>query len=58
MSGLPADAFALTKRQLRAPSLAFLAGEGVALDRAAFAVWRSETTVARIRDYVARTLSK
>ncbi|HUP65196.1 MAG TPA: enoyl-CoA hydratase/isomerase family protein [Thermoanaerobaculia bacterium] len=58
MSGLPADAFALTKRQLRAPSLAFLAREGEALDREAFAIWRSETTQARIRDYVARTLSK
>ena len=57
MGGLPAEAFALTKRQLRAPALEFLAKHGEAIDRESFAIWRSEATLARIRDYVARTLS-
>ena len=56
MGGLPAEAFALTKRQLRAHALDFLAARGEAIDRESFAIWRSEATIARIRDYVARTL--
>jgi enoyl-CoA hydratase len=57
MGSLPAAAFALTKRQLRAPALECLARHGEAIDRESFSIWRSDATRARIRDYVARMLS-
>jgi enoyl-CoA hydratase len=56
LAALPAAAFTLTKRQTRAPYLERMAQGD--LDAAVEQIWTSPDTLARIRDYVARTLRK
>jgi enoyl-CoA hydratase len=57
LAAVPADAFALTKRQLREPALRRMhaGGETDAIVRAA---WASEPVLAAVRDYVSRTLKR
>lgn len=57
LAALPASAFALTKAQLREPSLQRMSA-GAAIDAAVQDVWASAGTLAAIRDYVARTFKK
>ena len=58
LAALPAQAFELTKRQLRAPALERMrAGRGE-LDRSAHAVWSAPETLAAIRAYIDRTFKK
>ena len=56
LAGLPAQAFALTKQQIREPSLARLRAD--ASKREVEEIWSSPETLHRVRDYVARTLKK
>jgi enoyl-CoA hydratase len=56
LAALPPPAFALTKRQLRADELARLHDKEV--DAAIEQIWTAPETLARIRDYVTRTLRK
>jgi enoyl-CoA hydratase len=56
LAALSPAAFALTKRQTRAPALERLARADV--DAAVTQIWTAPETLARIRDYVARTLRK
>jgi enoyl-CoA hydratase len=56
LAALSPPAFALTKRQTRAPMLERLAHADV--DAAVTQIWTAPETLARIRDYVARTLRK
>ena len=56
LAALSPPAFALTKRQTRAPMLERLAQADV--DAAVMQIWTARETLARIRDYVARTLRK
>jgi enoyl-CoA hydratase len=56
LAALSPPAFALTKRQTRAPALERLACADV--DAAVTQIWTAPETLARIRDYVARTLRK
>jgi enoyl-CoA hydratase len=56
LAALPPAAFALTKRQLRAPALARVAGEGREHDIAVQRLWEAPDTHARIRTYAERTL--
>ena len=56
LAALSPPAFALTKRQTRAPALERLARADV--DAAITRIWTAPETLARIRDYVARTLRK
>lgn len=57
LAALPPSAFALTKRQLRAPSLQRMSA-GASIDAAVQEVWASAETLTAIRDYVARTFKK
>ena len=57
MAKLPATAFALTKRRLRAPALERMRN-AEALDADARAAWESPETLAAVRGYVERTLKK
>jgi len=57
LAALPALAFALTKAQLREPSLRRMSA-GASIDAAVQDVWASAGTLAAIRDYVARTFKK
>jgi enoyl-CoA hydratase len=57
LAALPARAFALTKAQLREPSLQRISA-GAAIDAAVQEVWASADTLAAIRVYIARTLKK
>jgi enoyl-CoA hydratase len=57
LAALPADVFALTKRQLRAPTLANIQA-GAARDREVAATWNDPAAIDRVRDYVARTLKR
>jgi enoyl-CoA hydratase len=54
LAALPAAAFAMTKRQLRAPSLARIAA-GAAHDAEVARMWTQPGTLDRIRNYVERT---
>ena len=56
LAALPPAAFALTKRQIREPSLLRMQSEKV--EAAIEAIWTAPETLDRIRDYVARTLRK
>jgi enoyl-CoA hydratase len=56
LAALSPAAFALTKRQIRAPFLERMAQGD--LDAAIEQIWTAPDTIARIRDYVARTLRK
>jgi len=52
----PPQAFALSKRQIRQPALDRM--KDPVLDAAVERIWTAPETLARIRDYVARTLRK
>jgi enoyl-CoA hydratase len=56
LAALPPKAFALTKRQIRAPALERM--QSPELDAAIAQIWTAPETLARVRDYVARTLGK
>jgi enoyl-CoA hydratase len=56
LAALPPKAFALTKRQIRAPALERM--QSAELDAAITQIWTAPETLARVRDYVARTLRK
>ena len=56
LAALPPKAFALTKRQIRAPALERM--QSPALDAAIAQIWTAPETLDYIRDYVARTLRK
>jgi enoyl-CoA hydratase len=58
MAAIPADVFAVTKRQLREPALARIRDADARAERAVLATWKSPATLAAIGDYVARTLGK
>jgi enoyl-CoA hydratase len=51
-------AFAQTKMQIRQAVSERMAASGEATDKAVTAIWTAPETLARIRDYVARTLKK
>ena len=55
---LSPPAFAQTKRQIRQEVAERLARSGAATDQAVTEIWCAPATLARIRDYVARTLKK
>jgi enoyl-CoA hydratase len=57
LAAYSAEAFALTKRQLRAPALANIAA-GADLDAEVLPVWQDAATLTRIRDYIARTFKR
>ena len=56
LAALPPKAFALTKRQIRAPALERM--QSPELDAAIAQIWTAPETLERVRDYVARTLRK
>lgn len=58
LATLPPKAFAMTKAQIRGPIAERLAVSGEEIDREATALWCADDTLARVRDYVARTLTK
>ena len=58
LAAVPLASFALTKRQLRGPSLARLDAEGEAIDRQVTDTWTSPEVLAAIAGYVERTLKK
>lgn len=58
LSLLSPAAFAQTKMQIRQPVIERLTKNGEATDRAVTDIWTAPTTLAYIRDYVARTLTK
>ncbi|MBI3490953.1 MAG: enoyl-CoA hydratase/isomerase family protein [Acidobacteria bacterium] len=57
LASLPPEAFAVTKRQLRAPALQRIR-EGSQYDAAVTQIWESAETLHTIRGYIARTLKK
>ncbi|HEY1363789.1 MAG TPA: enoyl-CoA hydratase/isomerase family protein [Xanthobacteraceae bacterium] len=58
LAALPAAAFALSKRQTRAPALERLQRVGQSIDSAVDEIWTAPETIERIRGYVARTFKK
>jgi enoyl-CoA hydratase len=58
LAALSPPAFALTKQQLREPLRERLQRDGARIDAAARDIWLDPDTLARTRDYVARTLKK
>ena len=58
LSQLSPAAFAQTKSQIRQPVAERLQKSGEATDRAVTEIWAAQATLAYIRDYVARTLTK
>jgi enoyl-CoA hydratase len=58
LTALSPEAFALTKRQLRQPADERMARDGAHIEAEASAIWTRPETLARVRDYVARTLKK
>jgi enoyl-CoA hydratase len=58
LSALPPAAFALSKRQTRQPALERLDNVGRAIDAAVEEIWTAPDTLARVGDYVTRTLKK
>jgi enoyl-CoA hydratase len=56
LAALPSKAFALSKRQIQQPALARMQAADV--DAAIEQIWTAPETLARVRDYVARTLRK
>ena len=56
LAALPPKAFALSKRQIRQPALTRMQAPDV--DAAIEQIWASPEILARVRDYVARTLRK
>ncbi|MCW5688641.1 MAG: enoyl-CoA hydratase/isomerase family protein [Pseudolabrys sp.] len=57
-AALSPEAFAQTKAQIRQPAAERLASSGVATDEKVTAIWMQDATLARIADYVAKTLNK
>lgn len=58
LAELSPPAFAQTKMQIRQPVSERLAQSGAATDQAVTDIWTAPETLARIRDYVARTLKR
>ena len=58
LAELSPAAFAQTKRQIRAEVSERVEKSGAATDKAVTEIWCADETLARIRDYVARTLRK
>jgi len=58
LAAIAPAAFAETKSQIRAPVAERYAATGEATDAAVTELWCAEDTLARVRDYVARTLAK
>jgi len=58
MATLSLKAFAQTKQQIRQPVLDALDRHGNRIDAPAMEIWAAPDTLARIRDYVARTFKK
>jgi enoyl-CoA hydratase len=58
LAAIDPGAFALTKRQIRAPVREQVERDGPRFDPAVDAVWYAPETAARIRDYVTRTFKK
>lgn len=58
LAALPPVAFAQTKTQIRQAASKRYAQSGAATDKAVTDIWAAPETLARIRDYVARTLKK
>lgn len=56
LAALPSKAFALSKRQIRAPALERM--QSPELDAAIVQIWTAPETLDHIRDYVARTLRR
>jgi enoyl-CoA hydratase len=56
LAALPPKAFALSKRQTRAPALERM--QSPELDAAIAQIWTAPETLGRVRDYVGRTLRK
>lgn len=56
LAALPPNAFALSKRQTRAPALERMKDSNI--DAAVEQIWTAPETIERVRDYVARTLRK
>jgi enoyl-CoA hydratase len=55
---LSPEAFAQTKKQVRQTVGERMALSGAATDRAVTEIWTQPATLARVADYVARTLNK
>ncbi len=58
LAALSPEAFALSKRQTRQPSLERLDRDGQRIDDEVTRIWCAYDTLERIRDYVTRTLKK
>jgi enoyl-CoA hydratase len=58
LAALSPQAFALSKQQTRQPARERLERDGARIDAEVTEIWRAEETLARIKDYVARTLKK
>jgi enoyl-CoA hydratase len=58
LAALSPEAFALSKRQTRQPSLERLERDGSRIDDEVTQIWCAYDTLDRIRDYVSRTLKK
>jgi enoyl-CoA hydratase len=58
LAALSPKAFALTKRQARAAALERVKREAHSVDAEVAELWCADETLARVRDYVARTLKK
>ena len=58
LAALSPEAFALSKRQTRQPSLDRLERDGGRIDDEVTQIWCAHDTLDRIREYVARTLKK
>jgi enoyl-CoA hydratase len=58
LAELSSAAFAQTKAQIRQPVRERLGQSGAATEQAVTTIWTAPETLARIRDYVARTLTK
>jgi enoyl-CoA hydratase len=58
LAALPADAYALTRRQLHEPALAADRGPGQAWDEEVLAQWSRPESLARIRAYLEKTVGR
>jgi enoyl-CoA hydratase len=58
LASISPAAYALSKRQLRQGAAGRLTRDGAAWDREVTALWTSDTSAQRVRDYVSRTLKK
>lgn len=58
MAAVSPAAFAMGKRQLRQPATERMAASGAALEAEVTEIWVADATLARMREFVARTLKK